>query len=156
MPSKKLSLHEGSPPVETLNLASLKATQTTYIKDINQPNLPILSSAQKYIMNAGATPKLITSVNESNSFPTFDVALINLAILPSKPSMIAAIKTAITDNSNLPSNANLIEVKPIHTPTSVIIFGKITLEFLFDTNFIFFFGFSIYLLAINVSPATAL
>ncbi len=44
-------------------------------------------------MNAGATPKLITSVNESNSFPTFDVALINLAILPSKPSMIAAIKT---------------------------------------------------------------
>ena len=52
--------------------------------------------------------------------------------------------------------ANLIEVKPIHTPTSVIIFGKITLEFLFDTNLIFFFGFSIYLLAINVSPATAL
>ena len=107
-------------------------------------------------MNAGATPKLITSVNESNSFPTFDVALINLAILQSKPSMIAAIKTAITDNSNLPSNANLIEVKPIHTPTKVIIFGKITLEFLFDTNLIFFFGFSIYLLAINVSPATAL
>ena len=70
--------------------------------------------------------------------------------------MIAAIKTAITDNSNLPSNANLIEVKPIHTPTNVIIFGKITLEFLFDTNLIFFFGFSIYLLAINVSPATAL
>ena len=51
---------------------------------------------------------------------------------------------------------NLIEVKPIHTPTSVIIFGKITLEFLFDTNLIFFFGFSIYLFAINVSPATAL
>ena len=61
-------------------------------------------------MNAGATPKLITSVNESNSFPTFDVALINLAILPSKPSIIAAIKTAITDNSNLSSNANLIEL----------------------------------------------
>ena len=35
------------------------------------------------------------SVNESNSFPTFDVPLINLAILPSKPSIIAAKIIAI-------------------------------------------------------------
>ena len=35
-------------------------------------------------MNAGATPKLITSANESNSFPTKEVPLINLATLPSR------------------------------------------------------------------------
>ena len=46
-------------------------------------------------MNAGATPKLITSVRESNSFPTFDAPPINLAILPSKPSMIPATIIAI-------------------------------------------------------------
>ena len=48
-------------------------------------------SFQKYIINAGATPKLIMSVKESNSFPTFEVPFINLAILPSKPS-ISALK----------------------------------------------------------------
>ena len=78
-----------------LNLANLNATQTTYINDINQPTFPREFSCQKYIIKAGATPKLITSVKESSSFPTFEVPLINLAILPSKPSMIAAIKTAI-------------------------------------------------------------
>jgi len=55
----------------------------------------------------GATPKLIMSVNESNSFPTFEVALINLAILPSNPSINAARIIAMTANSNLPSRANL-------------------------------------------------
>ena len=84
---------------------------------------------QKYIIKAGATPKLITSVNESNSFPTLEVPLINLAILPSSPSMTPATITAIIANSNFPSNANLIEVKPIHTPIKVKIFGSITLEF---------------------------
>ena len=46
-------------------------------------------------MNAGATPKLITSVKESNSLPTLEVPFINLAILPSNPSMTAATITAI-------------------------------------------------------------
>ena len=93
-------------------------------------------------MKAGATPKLIMSVNESNSFPTFDVPLINLAILPSSPSIIAANMIAITANSNLPSKANLIEDKPIQTPIKVSIFGKITLAlfFLSVTSFKLFFG----------------
>ena len=43
----------------------------------------------------------------------------------------------------MPSKANLIEVNPMHTPTKVNIFGRITLEFLFDTNLIFFLGCSI-------------
>ena len=34
-PSKKLSFHVSSSVEETLNLASLKATQTTYIKHTN-------------------------------------------------------------------------------------------------------------------------
>ena len=84
-------------------------------------------SDQKYIIKAGATPKLITSVKESNSLPTLDVPFNNLAIRPSKPSMIAAAIIAIIAISNLLSNANLIELKPMHTPTNVKIFGKITL-----------------------------
>ena len=46
-------------------------------------------------MKVGATPKLITSVNESNSFPTLDVPFINLAIRPSNPSINAAKIIAI-------------------------------------------------------------
>ena len=64
-------------------------------------------------MKAGATPKLIISVSESSSLPTFDVPLINLAILPSRPSIKAAKIIAIIANSNLPSKANLIDVKPV-------------------------------------------
>ncbi len=66
-------------------------------------------------MNAGATPKLIMSVKESSSLPTFDVPLINLAILPSNPSINAAKIIAIIANSNFSSSANLIEVKPMQT-----------------------------------------
>ena len=39
--------------------------------------------------------KLIISVSESNSLPTFEVPFINLAILPSKPSIKAANIIAI-------------------------------------------------------------
>ena len=80
IPSKKLSFQELSPFDETLNLASLNATQTTYISEINQPNLPVSAKAQKYIIKAGATPKLITSVRESNSLPTLEVPFIKLTI----------------------------------------------------------------------------
>ena len=90
-------------------------------------------------MKAGATPKLITSVKESSSLPTLDVPCISLAILPSKPSIIAAIIIAIMDKVNFPSTANLIELKPIQTPTKVKIFGRITLVFLSLTNLKFFF-----------------
>ena len=41
-------------------------------------------------MNAGAIPKLTKSVSESSSLPKSDVPLINLAILPSNASRIAA------------------------------------------------------------------
>ena len=114
-PSKKLSFQDGAWFELTLNIANLKATQITQIKHKSQPNLPSALNDQKYIIKAGATPKLIMSVNESSSFPTFDVPLINLAILPSKPSIIAAKIIAIIANSNFPSSANLIEVKQIQT-----------------------------------------
>ena len=55
-------------------------------------------------MNAGATPKLMTSVKESNSLPTLEVPFINLAILPSRPSITPATITAITANWKFPSN----------------------------------------------------
>ena len=57
-------------------------------------------------------------------------------------------------NVNFSSKANLIELKPIHTPTSVNIFGKITLVFLLLTSLKFLFCCSIYyFFAIKVSPA---
>ena len=96
IPSKKLSFHDGSASELILNLANLKATQTTYAKKINHPILPSSFNFQKYIIKAGATPKLITSVSESNSLPTLDTPLINLATLPSSPSKIAAIIIEIT------------------------------------------------------------
>ena len=108
------------------------------------------------MINAGATPKLIMSVKESNSLPTFEVPLINLAILPSNPSINAAKIIAIIASSNLPSSANRIDVKPIQTPIRVSIFGKITLAlFLSLTSLKFFFCGSIYFFANNVSPAMA-
>ena len=57
--------------------------------------------------------------------------------------MTPATITAIIAYLKFPSKANLIEVKPMHTPIKVKIFGSITLEFLFDTSLIFFFGCSI-------------
>ena len=105
-------------------------------------------------MKAGATPKLIASANESNSFPTNEVPFNNLATLPSKASKTAANKMAIIDNSNFASNANLIELNPIQTLINVNVLGKSILAFLSDTILKLFFGCSIsYLLANNVSPA---
>ena len=79
------------------------------------------------------------SVRESNSFPTLDVPLINLAIRPSNPSISAAKIIAIIANSNLPSKANLIEVSPIHTPISVSMFGKITRALFLSVTILKFF-----------------
>ena len=45
----------------------------------------------------------------------------------------------LIDNSNFPSNANLIDVNPMQTPKRVKIFGRITLVFLFETNLISLF-----------------
>ena len=97
------------------------------------------------------------SVKESSSLPTLDVPFISLAILPSKPSIIAAIIIAIIANSNFQSNANLIDVNPIQTPISVSILGNIILAFFLSaTIFKLFFGCSIfYFFANNVSPEIA-
>jgi len=149
-PSKKLSFQDGFWFELILNLANLRATQITYTRHNNQPNFPNVFNFQKYIINAGATPKLIMSVNESSSFPTFEVPLINLAIRPSRPSNKAANRIATIANSNFPSSANLIEVKPIQTPIKVSMLGKITLAFFLSAIiFKLFFGcsISIFLLA---------
>ena len=103
---------------------------------------------------AGATPKLIKSANESNSFPTKEVPFNILATLPSNVSKIAAKIIAIIDSSNFSSNANLIELNPIHTFINVSALGKSILAFLSDTILKLFLGCSIsYLLANSVSPA---
>ena len=67
---------------------------------------------------------------------------------------IIAIIIAIIDKVKFSSKANLIELRPIHTPTRVNIFGKITLVFLLLTILKFLFCCSIYyFFAIKVSPA---
>ena len=95
--------------------------------------------ASKKHYKSWATPKLIISVKESSSFPTFEVPLISLAILPSSPSINAANIIAMIANSNLPSSANLMEVRPIQTPIRVNIFGKITLALFLSVTILKFF-----------------
>ena len=92
-----------------------------------------------------------------SSFPTFEVPLINLATLPSRPSINAAKIIAIIARSNCPLKENLIEVSPMQTPISVNIFGKIILAFFFSeiTSQIIFWLFHNYFLASNVSPEIA-
>ena len=74
-------------------------------------------------------PKLTKSVRESNSLPNSDVPFINLAILPSNASRIAANKINVTAKLKLPSIENFIELIPRHTPARVRIFGSKCLVF---------------------------
>ena len=90
-------------------------------------------------MNTGAIPKLTKSVKESNSFPNSEVPFINLAILPSSASRIAANKINVTAKLKLPSIENLIELIPKQTPANVKILGSKYLVFFDDTNLNFFF-----------------
>ena len=97
-------------------------------------------------------PKLTKSVSESSSFPNSEVPFINLAILPSNASSIAAKIIKITAKLKFPSNANFIELIPRHTPPNVRIFGRRYLVFFEVTNLNFFFFH--YSEAIKLSPAT--
>ena len=85
-------------------------------------------------------PKLTKSVSESNSLPNSDVPLINLAILPSRASRIAANKINVTAKEKLPSIENLIELIPRQTPARVKILGSNYLVFFEETilNFLLF------------------
>ena len=81
------------------------------------------------MIKAGATPKLITSPKESSSLPTFDTPLNSLAILIHLKHPSSCNDYSDYCYSNFPSNANLIDDKPIQTPISVNIFGRIILVF---------------------------
>ena len=85
-------------------------------------------------------PKLTKSVKESNSLPNSDVPLINLAILPSRASKIAANKIRVTAKLKLPSIENLIELIPRQTPAKVKILGSKYLVFFEVTNLNFLFS----------------
>ena len=66
--------------------------------------------------------------------------LINLAILPSRASKIAANKINITARVKFASIENFIELIPKQTPISVNMFGKIYLVLFDETNLKFFFS----------------
>ena len=71
-------------------------------------------------------------------FPKFEVPLINLATLPSKPSKIAATIKNKTAKVKFPSIANLIELIPRQTPTRVRTLGRIYLVLFTETILNFF------------------
>ncbi|BET28085.1 hypothetical protein wCauATS_02870 [Wolbachia pipientis] len=81
-------------------------------------------SFQKYKRNAGAAPKFRKSAKESSWAPKSLVDFRILAILPSIPSIIAAMMIKITENSHCSLNVNLSEVRPEHKPNKVIKFGN--------------------------------
>ena len=82
---------------------SRKAKITRKTKETSISVAVNLDGKGKYKIKTGAIPKLTKSVKESNSFPNSDVPLINLAILPSSASSIAASKIKVTAKLKLPS-----------------------------------------------------
>ncbi len=63
-------------------------------------------------MMAGATPKVIISDKESNSFPNGLTAFNLRAAMPSRLSKIAPIRTNIMAKNKYPLNASNIEEMP--------------------------------------------
>src|SRR4030042_4314031 len=80
--------------VWTLNLASLKAPQTTKRKAANHPNRPYGLRAQLKARRAGAIPKETRSANESYWTPNLEVAPERRAPFPSKASKTDAKRMA--------------------------------------------------------------
>ncbi len=76
---------------------------------------------------AGATPKFKKSINESNSAPNLEVPFINLAILPSIVSRIAATVIDKTAYSNWLLIANFIDERPTQRAIILITLGTINL-----------------------------
>ena len=92
-----------------LNLASLSKQQTEKIRVITHPILPSLFKSQKYIINAGAIPKLTKSVRESNSLQNSVVPFISRAILPSKASSIEEIIVELLESKHSERQGRLID-----------------------------------------------
>jgi hypothetical protein len=84
-----------------LNRANLTAAAATNKKPAAQPIWPSGSSPHLNERMAGATPKEITSANESNSTPKALVVPVILAIRPSSMSRTKAkpMKSAAVDSS---------------------------------------------------------
>ncbi|BDG75857.1 hypothetical protein wScaTNS_10820 [Wolbachia pipientis] len=107
-----------------MNLASLIDMQITYIITKIHPTTLISFNFQKYKRKAGAEPKFRKSAKESSCAPKSLVDFKILAILPSIPSIIAAMIIKIAENSHCSLNVNLSEVRPAHKPNKVIKFGN--------------------------------
>jgi len=123
-PKKKCFRLEFSPVFEQLNLASLIAIQITKTIATGHPKIFKFFKFQRYIINAGATPKLTRSAKESSCAPNKDSEARALASLPSSPSKIAENITAKTAASHFAKIANLIDVKPKHILKKVIALGE--------------------------------
>ena len=95
-PVKKVEAQAGGSgsSMAVLKRAKRNTHATAYNSTKIQPNRPMLSSDQKYNINAGATPKQIMSDSESSSAPNFDVPFNRRAMRPSRASRMAAARIA--------------------------------------------------------------
>lgn len=109
----------------TLNLASLKAPQTTYMKEASQPSRPNGCRAQRNASSAGATPKATKSDKESYSEPNWLVDRVKRAILPSRVSKIQDTRIAMADASYLVCIAAIMAKNPQNILAEVNRLGRI-------------------------------
>ncbi len=121
--------------VSILNFANLSAENTAIMNADNAINQPIVyisvenpcaATADNNIINrieAGATPKLTASANESNSLPILEYALSQRAAKPSKKSKTAAAKIKYAAMANCPLKETTIDKQPQNRFIQVIPFG---------------------------------
>ena len=83
-----------------LKRASRSTQDTACSRHNAQPMAPATFIAHRYMIKAGATPKLMASARESSSAPNLLVPRNSRATRPSTPSSIAAAASAITARSH--------------------------------------------------------
>ena len=108
---------------------------------IIMPSL-VLDKNTSEVLNVNAdtiATELAINLSASKLIFISDVPFINLAILPSSASSIAANSIRVTDKLKLPSIENFIELIPRHTPPKVSIFGRRYLVFFDETSLNFLF-----------------
>ena len=115
-----------------LNLASLSAENTAIInakygmygwKIVNDSGKRVYLLSKIKTATDGATPKLISSASESNSFPISEYAFYSRAAIPSKKSNIAANITQNTTQKKAPSKAIIIAILPENKFMEVMVLG---------------------------------
>jgi len=98
------------------NTAIINADTATHHPQVKastgNPYFSAASDSKTYMMEAGATPKLTTSANESSSFPIAEYAFNQQAANPSKKSKTAAARMKYAAISNMLLNDMTTDKQP--------------------------------------------